>query len=89
MEITRQEIRELLDDLDLGWGVDEDADVLIDILLESYDLHGAYIWLLFYDDELDGVPIALLENGRTRQVFRRARRLAEMGAAEAEAEATS
>jgi hypothetical protein len=73
--ITREDIREALGHLSLEWGVEEDADVLIDLLLEAYTLEGAWTWLSFHNRHLGGTPLVLLEQGSARAVFREARRL--------------
>lgn len=57
-----------LDDFDL-----DDAWSLADVLLEAHTPAEAMSWLCFHDPELDGVPLALLERGRGREVLRRAR----------------
>lgn len=57
-----------LDDFDL-----DDARSLADVLLEAHTPAEAMSWLCFHDTELDGVPLALLEDGRGREVLCRAR----------------
>lgn len=73
--VTREAIEQTLVDLALDWDAEEDASSLLDILLESYDLEGAYTWLLFYNRILGGTPLVMLEEGRHREVFAEARRL--------------
>jgi hypothetical protein len=72
--MTREEIRERLDDL-VEWGDAENANDLIDLLLERFDLEGIYTWLFFHSTQLGGTPLHLLEEGRSRPVFQEARRL--------------
>lgn len=73
--ITRADIREALGHLSLEWGDEEDADLLIDLLMESYTLEGAWTWLSFFNLNLNGVPLVLLEQGKAPIVFQEARRL--------------
>lgn len=72
--VTRQRIREILNDL-VEWGDAEDADMLLDVLLERTDLDGAYTWLFFHNQRLGGTPLHMMESGRSREVFVEARRL--------------
>lgn len=71
--ISRQQIEEILTNLDLDWGVDEDASILIDILLEAFTLKEAATWLFFFDITLGETPLLLMINGGTRAVFVEAR----------------
>jgi hypothetical protein len=73
--IALDEIREALGHLSLDWDVEEDADVLLDLLLKAYSPTTAWIWLTFFNSELDGIPLAMLERGQSRAVFKEARRL--------------
>lgn len=73
MRITREEMEHVLADCD--WGVDEDAAILIDILLQTFTLESVATWIFFYNTELHAVPLFLLEQGHYRDVFREARRL--------------
>ena len=72
-DLTRQDVVEDLLKLDLDWGDEEDAVRLVDVLLEVLTPAGAYIWLAFWDRELDGIPLAKIAEGRSRDVFRAAR----------------
>lgn len=78
--LSRERIEEILNNLALDWGVDEDASALLDILLESYSLDGAYTWLFFHNRNLGGTPLMLLEIGKHRLVFTEARALVAEGA---------
>lgn len=75
MEImSRERITAILNDL-VEWADAEDADMLIDLLLETTDLNGAYTWLFFHNSELGGTPLHLMEGGYSRLVFQEARKL--------------
>jgi hypothetical protein len=76
MEVTREMIRFCL--RNLPWGVDEDADMLIDLLREGdYSYKDIATWLFFPDylGDLEGTPLVLLEEGRSRDVFKEARKM--------------
>lgn len=57
-----------LDDFDM-----DDARDLVDVLLEAFTPAQVMSWLCFHDVGLDGVPLALVERGRHRDVLRYAR----------------
>lgn len=76
-DLTRATVVEELERLELDWGDQEDAVALVDLLLQAFTPAGAYIWLAFYWEPLDGTPVAMLEQGRAREVFREARRIVE------------
>lgn len=75
MDITRPEIEKVLANLDLEWGVDEDAASLLDILSEAFTLQQAYSWIFFHNCHLGGVALHMLELGQHRPVFAEARKL--------------
>jgi len=72
---SRRSILDALSRLDLEWGVDEDAEDLADLLLRVYTPAEAMSWMFFHDPDLDGTPVALLQQGRSRDVFQAARRM--------------
>lgn len=74
-DLTRATVVEELESLGLDWGDQDDAVALVDVLLAVFTPAGAYIWLAFYWEPLDGTPVVLLEQGRAREVFREARRI--------------
>lgn len=74
-QLSREQIEESLNELSLDWDADEDARLLIDLLLESYTLEGAWTWLSFHNRNLGGTPLMLLESGRHKDVFAEARAL--------------
>jgi hypothetical protein len=53
----------------------EDALALVDVLSEAMTPILIMTWVAWLDDELGGVPLELIKEGRGRQVMRRARRL--------------
>lgn len=68
----------LVDDLaraGLDFWTEEDADLLVCVLMERYSALEVQSWLFLYDSELDGTPLVLLEQGRGREVMRRARQI--------------
>lgn len=73
--MTRDELVEEIRQARLEWGDEEDAIDLADVLLTRYSPFEAFTWLGFYDAELDGTPLALLGEGKSRDVFQRARAL--------------
>lgn len=73
-DISRERIKQIIE-TNVEWADAEDANDLIDLLLESYDLDGVYTWLFFHNANLGATPLFLLEMGRSREVFREARRL--------------
>jgi hypothetical protein len=72
--VTRADVIKELSRLGLEWGDEEDAETLVDVLLEVYTPGLAMTWLFFWDVDLHGIPLDLLQDGRTREVFRAARR---------------
>lgn len=75
--LSREQIIDELAQLELDWGDEEDAELLVDLLLRRYRPFEVLTWLLFLCDELGGTPIELLTEGRGREVFREARQLVE------------
>ncbi len=75
MIATRETVLRDLRSIEADDWTHEDAEMLLDILLEAVDAVGAYTWLAFYRPELVGVPLALLEEGDSRRVFAAARRM--------------
>lgn len=74
--VTRQRVLEMahetLDEFDR-----EDVDMIVDILLEGYSPLEIMSWLFFLDSGLEGTPLIMLAEGRTREVTLRARRMVE------------
>jgi hypothetical protein len=64
-----------LDNLNLDWGDEEDAKALVELLLQKHTIIGAWTWLMWPDDELYSTPLILLQQGKSRDVFRRALQL--------------
>lgn len=79
-ELARDDVVVELAMLDLEWGDLEDAEALVDLLLRTCTPGGAMIWLCFWDQDLGGVPLELLERGRGREVFQSAAARAKMHA---------
>lgn len=77
--ISRDDIIEVLAKMDLEWGVDEDAEMLIDVLLGRYEILEAYTWVFFYNPDFGTSPLTMLEMGRSREVFQAARGLVASG----------
>lgn len=59
-----------LDEFDL-----EDVVNLVDMLLEALSPVQVMTWLSWRDEELGGMPLVMVREGRTRDVIRRARTL--------------
>jgi len=72
-QVTRESLIAELRSLDLDWGDEEDLIILVDDLLKRFTPLGAWTWLAFWDEDLGGIPIVLVRDGRARDVIVRAR----------------
>lgn len=68
VDLTREQIVAELHKLDLDWGDEEDAESLLSILSERFTPTQAWTWLMWGQ-------LALLREGRSREVFARAREM--------------
>lgn len=59
----------------------EDAKDLADLLLEGFSALQAITWLSFFSSELEAVPLLMLQDGRSRELFRHARGMVEAASA--------
>lgn len=76
VSLTRDEVVARLERLDLDWGDQDDAESLVDLLLERFTPTEAASWMLWSQTELDGrTPLYLISSGRSREVFKMARRM--------------
>lgn len=73
MKATRESLMKDISRAGLEWGDEEDAAGLVDVLLEGFTPLQAQTWLFLHDSELGGTPLIILEEGRYRDVVRRAR----------------
>ena len=71
--MTREELIRQLQAADLDWGDEEDAVVLVDLMLEVYTEWETYTFLFFHCSWLGATPLFALEQGRARDVFSVAR----------------
>lgn len=75
MHTTREKLIAALGHLELDEFDEEDATHLVDVLLEAFTPLEVQVWICFPDVELDGTPLAMIEEGQGRQVMVRARKL--------------
>lgn len=74
-KIGRDDMVEMLDLMGLEWGDEETAVELVDLLLQRFNGTGAWCWMLFRCHALDGTPLDLIQQGKSREVFRYARQM--------------
>jgi hypothetical protein len=79
MDISREDITRVLKNMNLDWGDEEDAETLVGLLLERFELLEVYTWLFFYNTEFGASPLTMLEMGKSREVFKAARGLVASG----------
>lgn len=80
---TRQDLLgQIFDSCELDGAQQEDVEIVVDVLLEAFTPRQIGTWLCFYDEELDGLPVLLLDDGELEHVRRRARRMVAIRAGE-------
>lgn len=66
--IDREFIVEALTLMRLEWGDEAEAIDLVDLLLQQFNPFSAWAWLLFHCNDLGGTPLAMIQEGRSREV---------------------
>lgn len=73
VELDRDDLVERLALMSLDWGDEEEAIDLVDVLLRRFSVKDAWCWILFRCPDLDGTPLDLIQQGRSRDVLLYAR----------------